>query len=58
MDYVIRALIPQNRSGRLIGKEGGEIAVNNDALNRTLNEVAEASVTLPLGALLVSKGSS
>src|SRR5207244_502383 len=54
----IRALISQNRGIRLVGKEGDEIAVNDDTLTRTFDEVAEASVTLPLGTLLVSQGRS
>jgi hypothetical protein len=31
--------------------------VNDNTLNRTLDEVAEAGVTLPFGSLLVNKGS-
>ena len=31
--------------------------MNDNTLNRTLDEVAEAGVTLPFGALLVSQGS-
>jgi hypothetical protein len=32
--------------------------VNDDTLNRPLDEIAEAGVTFPFGALLVSQGSS